>query len=511
MLRFYNLTVKHQALSLLYYPYMTEAAPSVPIKEIQAKTQAQPVKPQPEQEVFVVNRDTPTPTQLQTLTILGNRTDGAGAATVPDADRQSGMYVLGVQGTGKSSLLEQIIFQDIRKGHAVIVLDPNADLIEHVIAQLPEARLAKTYLLDIEDTAYPFGLNLFSIEMDANTIEQQQALDRVLHVFEKCFPDTSRILLEKYLGNIAPVFFANAGAGYGMTDIPTFLRNEAFRNRLTKNSRLFIRQFWQEEYSDLSPSKRQGETASLSTRLNRFMRSPIAGNIIGQATTTIDFRRAIEQKEILLIRLPVKTLKEDAQLIGTMLIAQIYAAFFSFTDTPQEQRPGFSLFVDDFQHFATSDFADMFTEGRKYGSRVCIAHQFREQLPDYLTKATMTARTIITFQATHEDATKMSHLYPIDAKIDPGSIPGDVVRYLVLNGHPDPQASRFISLRLSILLKRKWTATEVALMNTLLIECMRDRNAEKDIPYGLMADFFISAFAVLSYKETEDCETPFLE
>ena len=75
---------------------------------------------------------------------------------------------------------------------------------------------------------------------------------------------------------------------------------------------------------------------------------------------------------MILIRLPLKTLPQDARLIGTLLIALIHAAIFSFADIPEEQRPGFSLYIDEFQHFVTSDISEMFTEGRKFGVRVTV-------------------------------------------------------------------------------------------------------------------------------------------
>src|SRR5437764_1459826 len=134
-------------------------------------------------------------------------------------------------------------------------------------------------------------------------------------------------------------------------------------------------------------------------------------NIIGQRETSINFRKAIENKEVILIRLPLKTVAQDARLVGTLLIALIHAAIFSFADVAEEQRPGFSLFVDEFQHFATSDFSEMFTEGRKFGVRVTVAHQYRSQLATFLQAATMTARTKVCFQCTPEDAREMAHLY----------------------------------------------------------------------------------------------------
>lgn len=386
---------------------------------------------------------------LQKATRLGKQVQTETDVVVQDADRQSGMYALGVQGVGKSSLLEQLIYQDIVKGYSVIVLDPHGDVIDHVMAQMPQERVKDIFVLDIEDTEYPFGLNLLTVPQGASEIEKQRAHDRMLHVFEKCFPDTSHMLLEKYLGNIAPVFFARPG--YTIAEIPKFLRDDTFRDQLVKNKgvRFFVREFWENDYGSMSVSRRQTETASLATRLNRFVRSPIVGNIIGQSSTTIDFRRAIEQKEIILIRLPIKTLPEDAAFIGTMLIAQIHAAIFSFGDLPLEKRPGFSLFVDEFQHFATSDFAEMFTEGRKFGSRVTVAHQFREQIPDFLASATLTARSIITFQTTQQDAGKMASLFlqRVERVRQEDMMP-DVAKQLLQVGHPNPTVEKFIKVYL---------------------------------------------------------------
>lgn len=384
---------------------------------------------------------------IATHTVLGMHPETFDDFVMPDQERFSGMYVLGVQGVGKSSLLECLISLDIVKETSVIVIDPHGDLIEHIIGQMPEEKLAKTTVLDIEDTEYPFGLNLFSIQESATITQQQQAHDRVLHVFEKCFPETSHMLLDKYIGNIAPVFFANANVGYSITDIPKFLRDDAFREQLLASKKVgyFIRSFWQDEYAEMSPSKRQSETASLATRLNRFVRSPIVGNIIGQSKTTIDFRRAIENKEIILIHLPIKTLKEDAELIGTMLIAQIHAAIFSFADVSQERRPGFSLFVDEFQHFATTDFAEMFTEGRKFGSRVCVAHQYRNQLPDYLQSSTMTARTKVCFQAP-EDSREMAPLFvSAVTEVKPENIDPEPVNHLLTYGSENSDVQTFIT------------------------------------------------------------------
>src|SRR5579872_5397907 len=92
------------------------------------------------------------------VTLLGTEIPTGVKVTIDDEERESGMYVCGVQGTGKSSFLESVLYQDICKGYSVILIDPHGDLIEHVIARLPEERVKDTFLLDIEDAKHPFGV-----------------------------------------------------------------------------------------------------------------------------------------------------------------------------------------------------------------------------------------------------------------------------------------------------------------------------------------------------------------
>jgi len=344
------------------------------------------------------------------VTLLGSEISTGVKITVDDEKRESGMYVCGVQGTGKSSFLESMLHQDICKGYSVILIDPHGDLIDHVIAQLPDERVKDTYLLDIEDAKHPFGVNLFSAPKDAGQVHLSMALARLMHVFERVFPVSARMYLEKYLENIALVFLETSG--YTMADIPRFLSDTSFRHSLTRNMKNgYVRDFW-EEYDTLSPSKQREETAPLVNRLHSFLNKPLVRNIVGQKTSKLDFRVAIQRGHILLIRLPIKTLGEIAELIGTMLVALIHAATFSFENKPRSQRPGFSLYVDEFQNFSTLDFAQLFTEARKYKARQVVANQYTKQLDlEELREAVTTAYTIVAFRTTDDDSRKLAPLF----------------------------------------------------------------------------------------------------
>jgi len=381
--------------------------------------------------------------------ILGLNTDTGQPVYVSQVDRYSGMYILGVQGTGKSSLLQQLITQDIKEGNAVIVIDPHNDLIDHVLETLPESRVRDTYLLDVLDESYPFALNVFSGIQTRSSIAQMQAVDRVSHLFDILWGDIfNQQSLPRYLRAATIALFANPGST--LVDMYEFLLSERKREQMLEQvNDPSIKQFWQ-RHDSLTDAKKREVLTPLLTRLEvLFTGRPLITNIVGQAETSIDIRRAIENKEILLIKLPLKTLPQDAALIGTILLAQIHAAIFSFADLPQESRPGFSLFVDEFQHFATPDFSEMFTEGRKFGSRVTVAHQYREQLPktatNNLQSSTLTARTKICFQLSPEDATNRD-LTQLFMKLAETRRPTDLFIHPLerIKRHKDPTVKRFI-------------------------------------------------------------------
>src|SRR6185437_3742662 len=138
-----------------------------------------------------------------------------------------------------------------------------------------------------------------------------------------------------------------------------------------------------------------------------------------------------------------------------ILLAKLSAAIFSFADVPEAARPGVSLYVDEFQHFCTPDFSELFTEGRKFGVRVTLAHQYRGQLPDFLQESTMTARTKVVFQTTPEDGHKLAHLFPVPAELRTEDIEPHVSAHLLTYGCDDPYVHTFIEQYLRPMLAHK--------------------------------------------------------
>jgi hypothetical protein len=343
--------------------------------------------------------------------------------------------------SGKSGLLENMIIQDIIAGNAVDVLDPHMDLVMRCISSLPPEDLSRVYLLDMEDEGYPFGINVFNTGAFSNDMHKARAVERILHIFEVLWPDIlSQAHLPRYLRMAVHVFLANPGST--LPDMYDFLIDDAYRRKLMAQvSDPTVKQFWQLQYDSMAPAARLSRVQPLLGRLEQlFAGRTLIRNIVGQKQNSIDFRKSIERKEIIFIKLPLKLVPEDARLIGTLLVAQIHAALFSFVNMPENKRPGVSLYLDEFQNFSTPDIAELFTEGRKYGMRITVAHQYRGQLSKDMREATMNAQTKIVFQSTPEDGRELAHLFPAPSEgVRPENVDAHPVETLLNHSHLHPE------------------------------------------------------------------------
>jgi hypothetical protein len=191
------------------------------------------------------------------------------------------------------------------------------------------------------------------------------------------------------------------------------LHDPAYRYEKLKNvTDPTVHQFWQ-AHDELPKEVKRQHLEPITNRLQLlFMGRPLVRNIIGQRDNTVDCLEGMHENLIVLIKAPVMTLGTDAYLIGKMILAQIHAATFSMSiaDLPPDKRPGLSLYIDEAAHFAIPQIAELFSDGRKYGVRVCLFHQWRSQLPSYLAAATMSANTIVSFRVTPEDSRELAPL-----------------------------------------------------------------------------------------------------
>src|SRR5712691_10727598 len=232
-----------------------------------------------------------------TFSKLGTDTETQQLVYLPKTARLQGLYIIGIQGTGKSGLIENLIMQDIDQQIGVCVLDPHGELIDHVIARLDPKRVNDVILLNLADYNYPFGLNLFACSDLTNPLEVQTTVDQVLHIFEKLLgvsQDTPLIL--EYLYNCTSTLVANPG--YTMADIPLLLQDEQCRRKLVANvTDIDVLGFWK-QHDQKKSSDQNNDISSTLRRVKQFLQ-PLSRPIVGQSKTTIDLQQIMSQGKIL--------------------------------------------------------------------------------------------------------------------------------------------------------------------------------------------------------------------
>jgi type IV secretory pathway TraG/TraD family ATPase VirD4 len=174
-------------------------------------------------------------------------------------------------------------------------------------------------------------------------------------------------------------------SGSTLMEIPRLLADAEFRKyKLSKSKNQIVIDFWTKE-----AEKAGGEAALvnmvpyITSKLTQFTSNDIMRPMIGQQNSSFDFRKAMDEKKIILVTLPKGLLGEmNAKLLGMIIAGKIQIAAFSRQNVSEEERVPFFLYVDEFQNFTSNTFATILSEARKYRLSLNITHQYIEQLDE---------------------------------------------------------------------------------------------------------------------------------
>ncbi len=306
--------------------------------------------------------------QLGVNTHLGQEA----SVSLSDQQRLRHMHVIGATGTGKSSLLLNLITQDIEQGRGVTVLDPHGDLIDEVIKHIPDERLKDVVLVDPSDSEYPIGLNLLSAHSDVERIILSSDMVALFRRFATSWGDQMTSVLANAINAIL-----ESKNGGTLIDLRRFLVETSFRNKFLETVEdPNIIYYWKYEFALL----RQNSVAPILTRLDTFLRPRVIRNMMAQKDG-LDFADIINSQKILLVKLAQGSIgEENSYLLGTLFVAKLHQAAQSRQNIPPEQRTPFYFYIDEFQNFITPSMSAILSGARKYGLGLILAHQDLDQL-----------------------------------------------------------------------------------------------------------------------------------
>lgn len=330
---------------------------------------------------------------------------------ISDDDRRRHMYIIGKTGVGKSEFLKDMALQDIRSGKGLCFIDPHGDAVEDLLQFIPPERAEDVIYFDPADTERPVGLNM----LEAKTEEQKHFVaSSIINLMYKLYdPHKTGIIgprFEHAIRNAMLTVMVEPGSTF--IEVVRVLTDAKFvQELLPKLTDHVIKRYWTDQIAQTSDFHKSEVLDYIVSKFGRFVTDKMMRNIIGQSQSGFNFRDVMDNQKILLINLAKGRIgEENSSFLGLLLVPRILMAAMSRQDMPMADRKDFFLYVDEFQNFATQDFAQILSEARKYRLNLVVANQFVGQIDEEVKNAIFgNVGTLVSFRVGVQDANFLQH------------------------------------------------------------------------------------------------------
>ncbi len=330
---------------------------------------------------------------------------------INNEDRMRHIYVIGKTGTGKSEFLKDLILQDIKEGKGICFMDPHGDAVEDILKLVPPERAEDVIYFNPSDVERPIGMNL----LEARTEDEKHfAATSIINLMYKLFdPYKTGIVGPRFEHGVRNAMLTvMAEPGNTFVELMRAMTDSRYvQELLPKVTDPIVRRYWTDQIAQTSDFHKSEVLDYTVSKFGRFVTNKLIRNIIGQSQSSFDFRKVMDEGKILLINLAKGTLgEENSNFLGLLLVPRILMAAMSRASVPKEQRRDFFFYVDEFQNFATPDFAVILSEARKYRLSLTVANQFIGQVEEEVKNAVFgNVGTVVAYRVGVTDANYLQH------------------------------------------------------------------------------------------------------
>jgi GTPase SAR1 family protein len=273
---------------------------------------------------------------------------------IPASERRRHVYVIGQTGTGKSTLLRNLILQDIDEGRGVGFIDPHGDVAEELLDCIPPSRTDHVAYFNPADLEYPVGLNpLQKTHRDMHHL----VVDSIIATLKSIWGDvwgTGRMQYVMHHTLSALLSYDHAS----LLGVNRLLSDPQFRKKILRRVEdPIVEAFWTREFAPLDKKEQALWVSPIQNKVGQFTTSPLMRNILGQTTSSVSLRKTMDEGRIFIANLSKgKIGEENSRLLGSFLVAQFQQAAMQRANTGEEERRDFHLYIDEFQNFTTDSF-----------------------------------------------------------------------------------------------------------------------------------------------------------
>jgi len=317
---------------------------------------------------------------------------------IAEQDRLNHIYLIGQTGTGKSTLLANMVMQDSRLGNGFCLIDPHGDLASQLSADIGGDHI----YWQLGDPDCPYGYNpLTKVPPSRRPLVASGFVDTL----KKQWADSWGPRMEHLLRYAVLALLDQPSAQIG--DIVRLYVDKDFRREAVANiSDPQVHAFWTIEVPKMKYLTSLDGVAPIANKIGAFLANPIVRKAVSEPERPIRFRRAMDEGQAIIVNLAKGRIGSDnADIIGGLIVTNIMNAALSRHDLPQEDRRPFFLYADEFHHFTTTSVADLLSEARKYGLGLCACNQNSSQTDKLVLDAiTGNAGTIMSLRIGAQDA-----------------------------------------------------------------------------------------------------------
>jgi hypothetical protein len=338
-------------------------------------------------------------------TILGTLSTGEGVPLM-QADRRRHVYVIGMTGTGKTGLQINLMLGDLLSGAGFCFLDPHGDASKHIASLAPPERRQDVIYLDPSDPTHTFAYNPLSGVPEA---ERATAAANIVQSFKNIFASSWGYRLEYILGHSIRLLLDTKDQT--LLGLPRLLVDDTYRDWLVRRcGDPVVRSFWLTEYAEYDSRFRNEAIAPIQNKIGAFLANPFIRSILCQNSSTLKIPDVMNKSKVLIVNLSKGNLGTGpSHLLGALLITAFSQAAEARRHLPEHERRDFTLYVDEFQNFATDSFASILSEARKWRLSLVAANQQIAQLPVELQHAVFgNAGTLVVFRVGALDAERLA-------------------------------------------------------------------------------------------------------
>jgi len=310
-------------------------------------------------------------------------TDNRGRRTpfgIKQKDRSKHMYIIGKTGMGKSTLIENLVIQDLRNGEGLALIDPHGATADKILSYIPPERVNDVVYVAPFDLEHPIAFNVME---DVGYDKRHLVVSGLMATFKKIWVDAWSARMEYILSNTLLALLEYPDAT--LLGVNRMYTDKGYRKKVVDNIKdPVVKDFWVKEFAGYTDRFTQEATPAIQNKVGQFISNPLIRNIIGQPKSSFDIRKLMDEKKILIVNLSKGQVGEtNMRLLGSMITTRIFLAAMSRADLSEgdiKKLPNFYFYVDEFQNFANDTFADILSEARKYKLNLVIANQYIKQL-----------------------------------------------------------------------------------------------------------------------------------